>query len=258
MSLNRVHVTDADPSAVDPGSVPSDPAHGAAQAREVTAVQTGYRRYLPRVMRLAFTPESLERLYQSYFRRQRQENLLILSMFAALFNSYIIIMCAVVYTEDKLSMVVVAAVGLAADVVLYALCWHRKLPESAVWRGSVPYVLWLMVDVHILCYMGLNFRQYSQASDTVGWQVFFGFSCFLTLPLNLVPLLLLTALSSGVYTLVLGVLVAQGFDENDDLQGPMLVRQVRSPQWNVNVNAKCAETCNSNTKVGRNFFKYNF
>ncbi|KAF7666552.1 hypothetical protein LDENG_00101480 [Lucifuga dentata] len=224
MSLNRVHATVPEQSAEYTVSVPSDPGHGAARASEVTVVQSGCCLCLPRVMRLAFTPESLERLYQSYFRRQRQDNLMVLVMFAVLFNSYIIIMCAVVYTEDKLDMVVVAAVGLAADIVLYFLCRYRKFPTSAVSRGSVPYILWLMVAVHVLCYMGLNFRRFSQGSDSVGWQAFFSFSCFLTLPLNLIPLLFLTALSCVIHTLVLGITVAQRL--NDNVDGPMLVRQL--------------------------------
>ncbi|XP_040919933.1 adenylate cyclase type 3-like isoform X2 [Toxotes jaculatrix] len=228
MSLNRVHTTDteqsAEYSAEYSAQVPSDPGHGAGRTREMTVIQSSCCRCLPRAVRLTFTPESLERLYQSYFRRQRQENLLVLVMFTALFNSFIIIMCAVVYTEDKLAMVVVAAVGLAADIVLYLLCWLQKLPTSPVSRGAVPYILWLMITVHVLCYMGLNYERFPQASDSVGWQAFFSFSTFLTLPLNLVPLLLLTALSSGIHTLVLGVTVAQRFDDN--LQGPMLVRQL--------------------------------
>uniref|UniRef100_A0A8C4ELY9 Adenylate cyclase type 3 n=1 Tax=Dicentrarchus labrax TaxID=13489 RepID=A0A8C4ELY9_DICLA len=204
--------------------VPSDSSNGAARTREVTVLESSSRRFLPRAVRLTFTPNSLEKLYQNYFRRQRQDNLLVLAMFAALFNSFIIIMCAVVYTEDKLAMVVVAAVGLAADVALCVLCWLQKLPASPVSRGAVPYVLWLMVAVHVLTYICLNYERFPQASDSVGWQAFFSFSSFLTLPLNLVPLLLLTALSCGIHTLVLGVTVAQRFEDN--LQGPMLVRQL--------------------------------
>uniref|UniRef100_A0A671WX81 Adenylate cyclase type 3 n=1 Tax=Sparus aurata TaxID=8175 RepID=A0A671WX81_SPAAU len=204
--------------------VPTDSSHAAARTRDVTVLQSSCCRCLPRAVRLTFTPESLERLYQSYFRRQRQENLLVLALFAALFNSFIIIMCAVVYTEDKLAMVVVAAVGLAADVVLFLICWLRKLPASPVWRGAVPYILWLMIAIHILCYMCLNYERFPQASDSAGWQAFFSFSSFLTLPLNLVPLILLTALSCGIHTLVLGVTVAQSIEDN--LQGPMLVRQL--------------------------------
>ncbi|CAJ1077142.1 adenylate cyclase type 3-like [Xyrichtys novacula] len=228
MSLNRVHATEPGQSVENSVEysiqVPSDSSDASGRAREVTVLQTGCCRCLPRAVRLAFAPESLERIYQSYFRRQRQENLHVLGMFAALFNSFIIIMCAVVYTEDKRAMVVVAAVGLAADVVVCALCWLQKLPASPVWRGAVPHILWLMVTVHVLCYMCLNFERFPQACDSVGWQAFFCFSCFLTLPLNLVPLLLLTALSCGVHTLVLGVIVAQRFE--DGLQGPMLVRQL--------------------------------
>lgn len=225
MSLNRVHTTDmgqsAEYSVECSGPAPCDP--GATQ--EVTVLQWSCSGCLPRAVRLLFSPESLERLYQSYFRRQRLENLPLLAMFAALFNSFIIIMCTVVYTEDKLAMVVVAAVGLAADVVLYVLCWLQKLPGSPVLRGAVPYILWLMITVHVLCYMGLNNEPFPHASDSVGWQSFFTFSSFLTLPLSLVALLLLTALSSGIHTLVLGVIVAQRFDANQ--QGPMLVRQVK-------------------------------
>uniref|UniRef100_A0A668A4S1 Adenylate cyclase type 3 n=1 Tax=Myripristis murdjan TaxID=586833 RepID=A0A668A4S1_9TELE len=222
MSLNRVHTTDTEQSAEYSAEyslpVPSD---RTGRTHEVTVLQSGCCRCLPRVMRLTFTPESLERLYQIYFRRQRQETLLVLVMFAALFNSYIIVMCAVVYTADKLAMVVVAAVGLAADLVLYVLCRLQRLPAAPVSRGAVPYILWLMIAVHVLCYMGLNYQRFPEASDSVGWQAFFSFSCFLTLPLNLVPLVLLTALSCGIHTLALGLVIAQRLQ--DSLQGPMLL-----------------------------------
>ncbi|CAN9507776.1 unnamed protein product [Ophioblennius macclurei] len=229
MSLNRVHTTDtgqsAECSVEYSGPGPSDPGYEGGRGREVTTTLQSRCCYcLPRAVRLTFTPESLERIYQNYFRRQRQENLLVLVIFAALFNSFIIIMCAVLYTDDKMAMVVVAAVGLAADILLYVLCRLQKLPKSPVWRGAVPYVLWLMVTVHVLCYMGLNYERFPQASDSVGWQAFFSFSSFLTLPLNLLPLVLLTALSCGIHTLVLGVTVAQRFEDN--VQGPMLVRQL--------------------------------
>uniref|UniRef100_A0A674NWM6 Adenylate cyclase type 3 n=1 Tax=Takifugu rubripes TaxID=31033 RepID=A0A674NWM6_TAKRU len=203
---------------------PSHSSHAAARSREVTAYKVSCCRCLPRAVHLVFKPDTLERLYQNYFRRQRQENLLVLALFAALFNSFIIIMCVVVYTEDKLAMVVVAAVGLAADIVLYVLCLLQKLPASPVWRGAVPYILWLMIAIHVLCYMALNYERFPHASDSVGWQAFFTFSSFLTLPLNLVALLLLAALSCGIHVLVLGVIVTRSFEDN--LQGPMLVRQL--------------------------------
>lgn len=228
MSLNRVRTIDTEQSAEYSveysAQVSSDPGRDAGRRREVTVLKSSCCRCLPRAVRLTFTPESLEQLYQNYFRRQREENLLVLVIFAALFNSFIIIMCAVVYTGDKLPMVVVAAVGLAADVALYVLFWLQKLPSSAAWRGVVPYVLWLMVTVHVLCYMGLNYERFPQASDSVGWQCFFLFSSFLTLPLNLWALLLLATLSCGIHTLVLGITVARTFDDN--AQGPMLARQV--------------------------------
>ncbi|XP_024233893.1 adenylate cyclase type 3-like isoform X2 [Oncorhynchus tshawytscha] len=226
MSLNRVY-TDTEQSAEDTGecsaTVSSDNRHGAGRTHEVTVRNTGCCVCLPRIMRLTFAPESLERLYQVYFRRQRQETLLVLVVFAALFNCYVIVMCAVVYTTDKRAMIVVAAVGLAADIVLYTLCRLRKLPATPVVRGAIPYILWLMIAVHVLCYLGLNYQLFPQASDTAGWQVFFSFSCFLTLPLTLVPLLLLTALSCGIHTLVLGVTITQR--HQDSLQGTILLRQ---------------------------------
>ncbi|XP_028295456.1 adenylate cyclase type 3-like isoform X2 [Gouania willdenowi] len=224
MSLNQVHATSMDYSVEYTAQVLSNPDQESGPTREVTVTHPRCCYCLPRAVRLTFNPESLERIYQNYFRRQRQENLLILALFAALFNSFIIIMCAVLYTDDKMDMVVVASVGLAADILLYLLCRFQKLPKSTVSQGAVPYILWLMVSVHVLCYTGLNYERFSQASDSVGWQAFFSFSSFLTLPLNLVPLVLLTALSCGIHTLVLGVTVAQRFEDN--MQGPMLVRQL--------------------------------
>lgn len=226
MSANRVHTNGTEHSAEY--SVP-DSSPGADQPQEVTAGRPGgCCRCLPQAKHhLTFKSESLERIYQNYFRRQRQENLQVLGAFAALFNSYVIVMCAVVYTGDKLAMVVLAAAGLAADVTFYAACRLRKFPVSTVTRGAVPYALWLAVAVHVLCYTGLNHELFSHASDAVGWQAFFSFSSFLALPLDLVPLLLLTGLSCGVHTLMLGITVAQRFEE--DLQGSMLVRQVGRP-----------------------------
>uniref|UniRef100_A0A3Q1GT82 Adenylate cyclase type 3 n=1 Tax=Acanthochromis polyacanthus TaxID=80966 RepID=A0A3Q1GT82_9TELE len=220
MSVNRVHTTDTDQSAdysVD-YSVPVPGEPSGARTRGVTVLHSGC---LPRSVRLSFTPDSLERLYQNYFRRQREENLPVLAVFAALFNGFIIVMCAVVFTHEQRAMVAVAAVALAADAALYALCRLQKLPSSPVSRGAVPYVLWLMVSVHVLCYMGLNFERSPHASDSVGWQAFFSFCSFLTLPLNVAALLLLTALSCGIHTLVLGVTVTQRVQD-----GPMLVRQL--------------------------------
>ncbi|XP_026197271.1 adenylate cyclase type 3-like [Anabas testudineus] len=229
MSLRRDHTTETEQSveySVEySAQVSSDPGRsGAGRTREMTVLQSRCWRCLPRAVRLSFTPESLERLYQNYFCRQRQENLLVLLMFAALFNSFIVIMCAVVYTEENRAMVAVAAVGLAVDIVLYLLCWLRKLPASVSSHRAFPYIVWLLITLHVLCYMGLYNERFPHASSSVGWQAFFSFSIFLTLPLNLLPLLLLTTLSCGIHTLVLGVIVAQKFDSN--LQGPMLSRQL--------------------------------
>lgn len=247
MALNRVPTMDMEQSVEcsveSSGQAPGDPCRS---RREVAVLRSSCCRCLPRAVRLTFTPESLEKLYQNYFRRQREENLLVLVAFAALFNSFVIIMCAVVYTEDKLAMVVVAAVGLAADVVLFLMCWFRKLPASPVARGGIPYILWVMVTVHVLCYLSLNFHRVSDASVSVGWQAFFSFSSFLTLPLDLLPLVLLAALSCGIHTLVLGVLVAQRFVDN--LQGPMLVRQVK----------QCDQCCFYLNMVFMSWSKYKF
>ena len=219
MSLNRVY------TGMDKEQ-PTENGHGRGTGitHKVTVRKSGCCLCLPRVMRLTFSPESLELLYQIYFRRQRQETLLVLMMFAALFNCYIIIMCAVVYSQEKLAMIVVASVGLTADIALYTVCRLGKLPASPVTRGAVPYILWLMIAVHVLCYLGLNYQSFPRSSDAVGWQMFFCFSCFLTLPLKLVPLLLLSTLSCGIHTLVHGITIMRSLQDN--LKGTMLVRQV--------------------------------
>ncbi|KAK7133949.1 hypothetical protein R3I94_015716 [Phoxinus phoxinus] len=178
---------------------------------------------LPRFMRLKFNPESLEKVYQTYFLRQRQETLLVLIVFAALFNSYVIIMCAVVYSQDKLNTLAVAAGGLVSDILLYIVSRFRLLPE-AVSRSLVPYALWLLITVHVLCYFSLNFAGFHEAGDTVGWQIFFIFSFFLTLPLTLARITLLSALSCCAHTLLLGFTVAQR--QQDQLQLTVLIRQL--------------------------------
>ncbi|KAF3691414.1 Adenylate cyclase type 3 [Channa argus] len=204
-------------------TLPSDPGQAVGRTHEVTVRSSGCCLCLPRFMRLTFAPESLENLYQTYFRRQRHETLLVLVVFAALFDSYIIVMCAVVYTTDKLASVLVASVGLAADVLLYLLCRFGLLPDR-ISRRVVPYALWVLIAAQIFCYLGLNYARFHQASDTVGWQAFFSFSFFLTLPLRLTPIVLITTVSCGVHTLVLGVTIAQ--QQQEDIQGAALGRQL--------------------------------
>ena len=176
-------------------TLPSDAGQAVGRAHEVTVRSSGCCLCLPRFMRLTFAPESLENLYQTYFRRQRHETLLVLVVFAALFDSYVIVMCAVVYTGDKLASVVVASVGLAADVVLYVLCRYGLLPDR-VSRRVVPYALWVLIGAQIFCYLGLNYSRFHQASDTVGWQAFFSFSFFLSFCLGV---------SAFLFTFCLGV-----------------------------------------------------
>ncbi|XP_014024534.1 adenylate cyclase type 3 isoform X3 [Salmo salar] len=204
-------------------TLPSDPGQAVGRTHEVTVRSQGCCLCLPRFMRLTFAPESLENLYQTYFRRQRHETLLVLVVFAALFDSYIIVMCAVVYTDENLASVVVASVGLASDILLYVLCCYGLLPDR-ISRRVVPYALWVLIAAQIFCYLGLNYARFHQASDTVGWQAFFSFSFFLTLPLRLTPIVLITSVSCGVHTLVLGVTIAQ--QQQEDIQGAALGRQL--------------------------------
>ncbi|XP_077577810.1 adenylate cyclase type 3 isoform X2 [Stigmatopora nigra] len=204
-------------------TLPSDPGQAVGRTNEVTVRSSGCCLCLPRFMRLTFAPESLENLYQTYFRRQRHETLLVLVVFAVLFDSYIIVMSAVVYTSDKLASILVASVGLLAEIILYLLCRFGVLPDR-VTRRVVPYALWVLIAAQIFCYLGLNFAQFHQASDTVGWQAFFSFSFFLTLPLRLTPIVLITAVTCGVHTLVLGVTIAQ--QQQEDIQGAALGRQL--------------------------------
>ncbi|XP_035236309.1 adenylate cyclase type 3 isoform X2 [Anguilla anguilla] len=204
-------------------TLPSDPGQAVGRTHEVTVRSSGCCLCLPRFMRLTFAPESLENLYQTYFRRQRHETLLVLVVFAALFDCYVIIMCAVVYTRDKLATTLVATVGLLAHVLLYVLCRFGLLPDRVA-RRVVPYALWVLIAAQIFSYLGLNFARFHQASDTVGWQAFFVFSSFLTLPLRLTPIVLITALSCAIHTLVLGVTIAQ--QQQEQLQGAALGRQL--------------------------------
>ncbi|XP_035756617.1 adenylate cyclase type 3 [Egretta garzetta] len=206
-------------------SLPSDPEHGVGRTHEVTVRSSGPCLCLPRFMRLTFAPESLENLYQTYFRRQRHETLLVLVVFAALFDCYVLVMCAVVYAADKLAPVLAAAAGLVAHVLLFILCKYKLLPERVA-RRFLPYVLWVLILAQIFCYLGLNFSRSPEASDTVGWQAFFVFSFFITLPLRLAPIVLITAVSCGIHTLVLGVTVAQ--QRQDALDEGALLRQILS------------------------------
>ncbi|XP_021553062.2 adenylate cyclase type 3 isoform X2 [Neomonachus schauinslandi] len=204
-------------------SLPSDPDRGGGRTHEISVRNSGSCLCLPRFMRLTFVPESLENLYQTYFKRQRHETLLVLVVFAALFDCYVLVMCALVFSSDKLAPLLVAAVGLLLDIVLFVLCREGLLPDR-VTRKVVPYLLWLLITAQIFSYLGLNFARAHAASDTVGWQAFFVFSFFITLPLSLSAIVVISVVSCVVHTLVLGVTVAQ--QQQDRLRGMHLLREI--------------------------------
>ena len=208
-------------------SLPSDPDRGVGRTHEISVRNSGSCLCLPRFMRLTFVPESLENLYQTYFKRQRHETLLVLVVFAALFDCYVVVMCAVVFSGDKLAPLAVAGVGLVLDIILFVLCKKGLLPNR-VTRRVVPYLLWLLISAQVFSYLGLNFSRAHAASDTVGWQAFFVFSFFITLPLSLSPIVIISVVSCVVHTLVLGVTVAQ--QQQDGLKGVQLLREV-SPAY---------------------------
>ncbi|XP_027822364.1 adenylate cyclase type 3 isoform X3 [Ovis aries] len=203
-------------------SLPSDPDRGVGRTHEISVRNSGSCLCLPRFMRLTFVPESLENLYQTYFKRQRHETLLVLVVFAALFDCYVVVMCAVVFSADKLAPLTVAGVGLVLDIILFVLCKKGLLPNR-VTRRVVPYLLWLLISAQVFSYLGLNFSRAHAASDTVGWQAFFVFSFFITLPLSLSPIVIISVVSCVAHTLVLGVTVAQ--QQQDGLKGVRLLRE---------------------------------
>ncbi|XP_066242429.1 adenylate cyclase type 3 isoform X2 [Saccopteryx leptura] len=204
-------------------SLPSDPDRRVGRTHEISVRNSGSCLCLPRFMRLTFVPESLENLYQTYFKRQRHETLLVLVVFAALFDCYVVVMCTVVFSSDKLAPVVVAGIGLVLDIIVFLLC-KKGLLSDRVTRKVVPYLLWLLITAQIFSYLGLNFTHAHAASDTVGWLAFFVFSFFITLPLSLSPIVVISVVSCIVHTLVLGVTVVQ--QQQNWLKGRQLLREI--------------------------------
>ncbi|XP_072906187.1 adenylate cyclase type 3 [Hemitrygon akajei] len=184
-------------------SLPSDPGQG-----EVAVRTSGFCLCLPPGMRLTFVPESLETLYQTYFRRQRGDTQLVLVVFAALFDCYTLVSCAILYSAEKLVALLVSTAGLLAQLLLFVLCRCRVLPDR-LWQTVVPYLLWALIDVQIFCQLGASVTPSYRASDTVGWLAFFTFALFITLPLQLLPVIVLSTATCVVHTLVLGITLAQ-------------------------------------------------
>ncbi|XP_057243484.1 adenylate cyclase type 3-like [Malurus melanocephalus] len=194
-------------------SFPSD----AERSRESPARRGGPCPCFPRSRRLSFSPESLEKLYQTYFRRQRHETLLVLVVFAALFDCYVLGMCAPGFSRpdrplEKLPLALGALAALLAHGALFVLLRARLLPERLS-RDFLPGALWALIAAQVWGYVALEFRDLPEAVDSLGWQAFFAFSCFLTLPLRLARIVLLTGASCGVHTLVLGIAALQRHGE---------------------------------------------
>ncbi|CAK6435012.1 unnamed protein product [Pipistrellus nathusii] len=219
------------PSAAEPSaSLPSDPdPRRAGRTHEVSVRSAGACLCLPGCLRPTFVPESLESLYQTYFRRQRHETLLVLVVFAALFAGHALAVCAAAFSADRLAPLAAAGAGLLLDALLFVLCRKGLLP-SRVTRRAVPYLLWLLISAQIFAHLGLSVPAGAHAaSDTVGWQAFFVFSFFITLPLGLSPIVVLSVVSCAAHTLVLGVTVAQQQQQRqqrDRLKGMQLLREI--------------------------------
>ncbi|XP_071276384.1 adenylate cyclase type 3 isoform X1 [Agelaius tricolor] len=193
-------------------SFPSDPDGNLRRSRDSPAPQGpwgGPCPCLPHSRRFSFSPESLEKLYQTYFRRQRHETLLVLVVFSALFDCYILGMCAGFSRMEKLFPALAALAGLVAHGAIFLLLKSRLLPEDFC-QKFLPCGLWALTVAQLWALLGLEFRRsFPEAVDTAGWQAFFAFSCFLTLPLRLARILLLAAASCGGHALVLGIVHLQ-------------------------------------------------
>ncbi|XP_058690060.1 adenylate cyclase type 3 [Poecile atricapillus] len=199
-------------------SFPSDPeGSGIRRSQESPAPRCPC---LPHSRRFSFSPESLEKLYQTYFRRQRHETLLVLLVFAALFDCYILGMCAGFSRMEKLFPALAALAALVAHGSLFLLLKSRLLPERFS-QKFLPGALWALIVAQLWGLLGLEFqRVFPEAVDTVGWQAFFAFSCFLTLPLRLARILLLAAASCGGHALlILGIAAARRETEPGDGAG---------------------------------------
>ncbi|XP_063037615.1 LOW QUALITY PROTEIN: adenylate cyclase type 3-like [Melospiza melodia melodia] len=181
----------------------------------------------------AFSPESLEKLYQTYFRRQRHETLLVLVVFSALFDLYVLGMCAAFSRVEKLLPALAALGGLVAHGAIFLLLRSRLLPEDFSQR-FLPCGLWALTVAQLWALLGLEFRRSSpEPVDTAGWQAFFAFSCFLTLPLRLARILLLAAAACGGHALVLGIVQLRGGSgrgggEEEDVDRGEVARQLLS------------------------------
>ncbi|XP_032911312.1 adenylate cyclase type 3 [Catharus ustulatus] len=207
-------------------SFPSDPeGAGIRRSQEAPAARCPC---LPHSRRFSFSPESLEKLYQTYFRRQRHETLLVLVVFAALFDCYILGMCAGFSRMEKLFPALAALAGLVAHGSLFLILKSRVLPERFS-QKFLPCALWALLVAQLWGLLGLEFqRSFPEVVDTVGWQAFFAFSCFLTLPLRLARILLLTAASCGGHALLLGIAAAFQRGEEREVDGGELARQLVS------------------------------
>ncbi|XP_077638611.1 adenylate cyclase type 3 [Lonchura striata] len=187
-------------------SFPSDPDGNLRLSRESAAPRGGSCPCVPHSRRFSFSPESLEKLYQTYFRRQRHETLLVLVAFSALFDCYILGMCA---DFSRLEKLFPALAALAAHGALFLLLKARLLPEDFS-QKFLPGGLWALTVAQLCGLLALEFQRiFPEGVDTAGWLAFFAFSSFLTLPLRLARILLLAAASCAAHALLLGILEFQ-------------------------------------------------
>ncbi|XP_032880976.1 adenylate cyclase type 3 [Amblyraja radiata] len=200
-------VSEPDVSAECSVSLPSDVESGGEPRWELRVRAGGCCPCLPPCLRLAFTPPSLELLYQAYVRRQRAEAQLVLLLFAGLFHTHSLVSAAL-YPSPRLPGLLVAVGGLLAQLLLLLLYRLHLLPQH-LWQSLVPYLLWLLLTLQLVASLGLGSPRTLRPPHTAGWLAFFTFALYLTLPLPLAPILLLSTLTCALHTLVLAITLAQ-------------------------------------------------
>ncbi|XP_070534342.1 adenylate cyclase type 3-like [Ptychodera flava] len=159
---------------------------------------------LPFTFGTRFASSSMEETYRAYFTRQKFDMLPVLLLFAFLFDVCVIVLYVVNYDDSELTEISIMGIAVLTNLILFVLCKFRLVSEWSL-ANVMPYVIWILLCGQLFVHMGLHYSPLTP-SDGAGWVVFFVYASYVMMPLQLVFVLLLSAICTLGHSLIVGLL----------------------------------------------------
>lgn len=135
---------------------------------------------LPNSVRLTFTSQKLEDIYQRNNQRERLRSVMFFTIFAILVNTVLLILLAIYGLSGKSRKVL----GVYGTFIVVFICLFFASRQRCSTKCNIPSLIWLSAALELLLLLGLR-EDPLTPSDSVGCVTFLAFLAFILLPMRL-------------------------------------------------------------------------